>query len=91
MLIPRPRRRIGRPRPPLPAASRPAPRYLAPAMPRLRKKGRLRGIKKVPRSDAPLPEYDRRSCPEGLVTRTTFCQDSPWCGRGLLRALADRA
>jgi hypothetical protein len=23
----------------------------------------------VPRSDATLPEYDRRSCPKGLVTR----------------------
>lgn len=38
-------------------------------MPRPRKKGRRREIKKVPRSDATLPEYDRRSCPEGLVTR----------------------
>ncbi|MEU0655475.1 hypothetical protein ABZ485_24985 [Streptomyces albogriseolus] len=37
-------------------------------MPRPRKK-RRREITKVPRSDAMLPEYDRRVCPEGLVTR----------------------
>ncbi|MGW4688521.1 RRQRL motif-containing zinc-binding protein [Streptomyces sp. NPDC004244] len=38
-------------------------------MPRLRKKGRRRGVTKVPRSTATLPEYDRRTCPEDLVTR----------------------
>ncbi len=38
-------------------------------MPRPRKKGRRREVKKVPRSTATLPEYDRRTCPEGLVTR----------------------
>ncbi|MEU3520644.1 hypothetical protein ABZ770_36225 [Streptomyces sp. NPDC006654] len=37
-------------------------------MPRPRKK-RRREIKKVPRSDAMLEEFDRRACPEGLVTR----------------------
>ncbi|MFI8951460.1 hypothetical protein ACIGO6_33755 [Streptomyces sp. NPDC053750] len=37
-------------------------------MPRPRKKCR-REITKVPRSDAMLPEFDRRACPEGLVTR----------------------
>lgn len=37
-------------------------------MPRPRKK-RRREITKVPRSDAMLEEFDRRSCPEGLVTR----------------------
>ncbi|MGW2708121.1 RRQRL motif-containing zinc-binding protein [Streptomyces sp. NPDC001356] len=26
-------------------------------------------MKRVPRSDATLPEFDRRFCPEGLVTR----------------------
>ncbi|MFF3505400.1 RRQRL motif-containing zinc-binding protein [Streptomyces sp. NPDC003247] len=38
-------------------------------MPRRRKKGRRREVKKVPRSEATLPEYDRRTCPKGLVTR----------------------
>ncbi|MGW1328165.1 RRQRL motif-containing zinc-binding protein [Streptomyces antibioticus] len=38
-------------------------------MPRPRKKGRRRELKKVPRSTATLEEFDRRSCPEGLVTR----------------------
>ncbi|MEU9796408.1 RRQRL motif-containing zinc-binding protein [Streptomyces sparsogenes] len=38
-------------------------------MPRPRKKGRRREVKKVPRSTATLPEYDRRTCPEGLITR----------------------
>ncbi|MZE76763.1 RRQRL motif-containing zinc-binding protein [Streptomyces xinghaiensis] len=37
-------------------------------MPRPRKKSR-REITKVPRSDALLPEFDRRAGPEGLVTR----------------------
>ncbi|MCZ0204707.1 hypothetical protein OZK63_04675 [Streptomyces sp. UMAF16] len=35
-------------------------------MPRPRKKGRRREVKKVPRSEGRLPEYDRRACPEGL-------------------------
>ncbi|MER6560532.1 RRQRL motif-containing zinc-binding protein [Streptomyces sp. NPDC001027] len=38
-------------------------------MPRPRKKRRRREVKKVPRSDAALPEYDRSTVPEGLVTR----------------------
>jgi hypothetical protein len=37
-------------------------------MPRPRKK-RRREVKRVPRSDALLPEYDRSAVPEGLVTR----------------------
>ncbi|MFF0337910.1 RRQRL motif-containing zinc-binding protein [Streptomyces fimicarius] len=37
-------------------------------MPRPRKKG-CREIKRVPRSTATLEEFDRRACPEGLVTR----------------------
>lgn len=37
-------------------------------MTRPRKK-RRREIKRVPRSDATLEEFDRRACPEGLVTR----------------------
>ncbi|MFD9794747.1 RRQRL motif-containing zinc-binding protein [Streptomyces sp. NPDC059070] len=37
-------------------------------MPRPRKK-RRRELKKVPRGTATLEEFDRRSCPEGLVTR----------------------
>ncbi|MET8955483.1 RRQRL motif-containing zinc-binding protein [Streptomyces sp. NPDC004533] len=37
-------------------------------MPRPRKK-RRREVNRVPRSDALLPEYDRRTVPEGLVTR----------------------
>ncbi|MEU6602378.1 RRQRL motif-containing zinc-binding protein [Streptomyces flaveolus] len=37
-------------------------------MPRTRKKRRGE-VKRVPRSDAALPEFDRRACPEGLVTR----------------------
>ncbi|MFF9690536.1 RRQRL motif-containing zinc-binding protein, partial [Streptomyces sp. NPDC014623] len=41
-------------------------------MPRPRKKGRRREIKKVPRSDATLPEFDRGAVPEGLVTRRTL-------------------
>jgi hypothetical protein len=38
-------------------------------MPRPRKKGRRREAKKVLRSTATLPEYDRSTCPKGLVTR----------------------
>ncbi|MFF1779836.1 RRQRL motif-containing zinc-binding protein [Streptomyces virginiae] len=37
-------------------------------MPRPRKK-RRREVNRVPRSDALLPEYDRGSVPDGLVTR----------------------
>ncbi|MFD8902672.1 RRQRL motif-containing zinc-binding protein [Streptomyces ardesiacus] len=37
-------------------------------MPCPRKK-RRREVIRVPRSDATLPEFDRRACPEGLVTR----------------------
>lgn len=38
-------------------------------MPRPRKRRRPREVKRVPRSDALLPEYDRSAVPEGLVTR----------------------
>jgi len=38
-------------------------------MPRPRKRRRPREVKRVPRSDALLPEYDRTAVPEGLVTR----------------------
>ncbi|MGW3984116.1 RRQRL motif-containing zinc-binding protein [Streptomyces mirabilis] len=38
-------------------------------MPRPRKKRRRREVKRVPRDQAGLPEYDRRELPEGLVTR----------------------
>jgi hypothetical protein len=38
-------------------------------MPRARKKRRPREVKRVPRSDAMLPEFDRGAVPEGLVTR----------------------
>lgn len=37
-------------------------------MPRPRKR-RRREVKRVPRSTVTLEEYDRRTCPEGLVTR----------------------
>ncbi|WP_324607913.1 RRQRL motif-containing zinc-binding protein [Streptomyces sp. Tu6071] len=37
-------------------------------MPRARRK-RRREARRVPRSDAHLPEYDRGDCPEGLLTR----------------------
>ncbi|GGM19941.1 RRQRL motif-containing zinc-binding protein [Streptomyces chartreusis] len=38
-------------------------------MPRPRKKRRRPEVTRVPRSDAALPEYDRSTVPEGLVTR----------------------
>ncbi|WP_063755392.1 RRQRL motif-containing zinc-binding protein [Streptomyces sp. NRRL S-337] len=38
-------------------------------MPRPRKKRYRREAARVPRSDAALPEYDRSTVPEGLVTR----------------------
>ncbi|GAA2638628.1 RRQRL motif-containing zinc-binding protein [Streptomyces axinellae] len=38
-------------------------------MPRPRKKRRRREVTRVPRGDAGLPEYDRSTVPEGLVTR----------------------
>ncbi|GAA5705616.1 hypothetical protein AQJ43_36440 [Streptomyces avermitilis] len=38
-------------------------------MTRARKKRRPREVKRVPRSDALLPEHDRGAVPEGLVTR----------------------
>ncbi|AVH61747.1 hypothetical protein C4B68_40290 (plasmid) [Streptomyces dengpaensis] len=38
-------------------------------MPRPRKKRPPREVKRVPRSDAILPEHDRGAVPEGLVTR----------------------
>ncbi|MGW2416031.1 RRQRL motif-containing zinc-binding protein [Streptomyces tubercidicus] len=38
-------------------------------MPRPRKKRCPREVTRVPRSDAALPEYDRGTVPEGLVTR----------------------
>ncbi|MFD0068716.1 RRQRL motif-containing zinc-binding protein [Streptomyces sp. NPDC127574] len=38
-------------------------------MPRPRKKRRPREVKRTPRSDALLPEYDCGAVPEGLVTR----------------------
>ncbi|MFC8247572.1 RRQRL motif-containing zinc-binding protein [Streptomyces chartreusis] len=38
-------------------------------MPRPKKKRRPREKKQVPRSQAPLPEYDIGTVPEGLVTR----------------------
>ena len=37
-------------------------------MPRPRKR-RRREVQRVPRNDAMLPEFDRRACPEDLVTR----------------------
>ncbi|MEU3879658.1 RRQRL motif-containing zinc-binding protein [Streptomyces californicus] len=37
-------------------------------MPRTRRK-RPNKVARVPRSDATLPEHDRRTCPEGLATR----------------------
>ncbi|MFF3531385.1 RRQRL motif-containing zinc-binding protein [Streptomyces rubiginosohelvolus] len=55
------------PRHPLPTAPAPASRYLEPVMPRTRK--RRRETLRVPRSAALLPEYDRGTVPEGLVTR----------------------
>ncbi|MFC9816032.1 RRQRL motif-containing zinc-binding protein [Streptomyces virginiae] len=38
-------------------------------MPRRRKKGHRRKANRVPRENATLPEYDRSTVPEGLVTR----------------------
>ncbi|WP_432008010.1 RRQRL motif-containing zinc-binding protein [Streptomyces parvus] len=38
-------------------------------MPRPRKKRRRREVTRVPRGEAGLPEYDRSTVPEGLVTR----------------------
>nr|MDT0521308.1 RRQRL motif-containing zinc-binding protein [Streptomyces sp. DSM 41633] len=38
-------------------------------MPRPRKKRRRREVNRVPRSAATLPEYDRNTAPDGLVTR----------------------
>ncbi len=38
-------------------------------MPRPRKKRRRREVTRVPRENATLPEYDRSTVPEGLVTR----------------------
>jgi hypothetical protein len=38
-------------------------------MPRPRKKRRRREVTRVPRNDAALPEYDRSTVPEDLVTR----------------------
>ncbi|MFY4721450.1 RRQRL motif-containing zinc-binding protein [Streptomyces sp. LaBMicrA B280] len=38
-------------------------------MPRPRKKRRRREVNRVPRGEAGLPEYDRSTVPEGLVTR----------------------
>ncbi|MGW4758483.1 RRQRL motif-containing zinc-binding protein [Streptomyces chartreusis] len=38
-------------------------------MPRSRKKRRRREVTRVPRENATLPEYDRSTVPEGLVTR----------------------
>lgn len=46
-------------------------------MPRPRKKGRRREIKKVPRSDATLPEYDRRSSRRSLE----MAQQSRYSGK----------
>ncbi|WP_406187880.1 hypothetical protein [Streptomyces sp. NBC_01006] len=54
---------------PLPAPPRPAVRLLEQVMPRPRKKRRRREVNRVPRCDAALPEYDRSTLPEGLVTR----------------------
>src|SRR5690606_9423945 len=56
--------RIGRPRLQRPASFS----FLEPVMARTRKK-RRREVKRVPRSDATLPEFDRRACPEDLLTR----------------------
>ncbi|MGW3954075.1 RRQRL motif-containing zinc-binding protein [Streptomyces sp. NPDC004752] len=38
-------------------------------MPRQKTRRRRREVNRVPRSDAALPEYDRSTVPEGLVTR----------------------
>ncbi len=52
-------------RTPLPPAARQVVRRLAPVMARARR----REVKRVPRTDASLPEYDPGAHPEGLLTR----------------------
>ncbi|GGZ96930.1 hypothetical protein GCM10010371_66070 [Streptomyces subrutilus] len=71
-------------RPPPPVPPPPAARHLAPVMPRRRTRRRRREVTRVPRSDTALPEFDRGTVPEGLVTRRKLrdMQLSPGSNQG---------
>ncbi|MFE4279722.1 RRQRL motif-containing zinc-binding protein [Streptomyces goshikiensis] len=61
-------------------------------MPRRRKRRRRREVTRVLRSDAALPEFDRGTVPEGLVTRRTLrdMQLSPGGNQGPVAILRCR-